>query len=108
MTAAPTISALNAPTLHTLPNGVTIIAEQMPVEAVNLDLWFQVGSAWESDPMNGIAHFLEHMIFKGTERLPVGEFERCVEARGAVVNAANETVNVDPAVLKHMRAALAK
>ncbi|MCG6134581.1 MAG: insulinase family protein [Nostoc sp. LLA-1] len=79
---------INAPTLHKLPNGLTIVAEQMPVEAVNLSLWINVGSAVESDAINGMAHFLEHMIFKGTERLASGEFERQIEERGAVTNAA--------------------
>ncbi|MEH2155827.1 M16 family metallopeptidase [Nostoc sp.] len=79
---------LNAPTLHQLPNGLTIIAEQMPVEAVNLNLWIKVGSAVEPDAINGMAHFLEHMIFKGTERLASGEFERRIEERGAITNAA--------------------
>ncbi|MBN3873688.1 pitrilysin family protein [Nostoc sp. JL33] len=81
-------SRLNTPTLHQLPNGLTIIAEQMPVEAVNLNVWIKVGSAVESDAINGMAHFLEHMIFKGTERLASGEFERRIEERGAVTNAA--------------------
>jgi zinc protease len=79
---------MNAPTVHQLPNGLTIVAEQMPVEAVNLSLWIKVGSAVESDTINGMAHFLEHMIFKGTERLAGGEFERQIEERGAVTNAA--------------------
>ncbi|MEH2140783.1 M16 family metallopeptidase [Nostoc sp.] len=79
---------LNTPTLHQLPNGLTIIAEQMPVEAVNLNVWIKVGSAVEPDAINGMAHFLEHMIFKGTERLASGEFERRIEERGAVTNAA--------------------
>ena len=79
---------LNAPKLHILPNGLTIVAEQMPIEAVNLNLWVKVGSAVESDAINGMAHFLEHMIFKGSERLSSGEFERQIEERGAVTNAA--------------------
>ncbi len=79
---------LNAPKLRHLPNGLTIVAEQMPVEAVNLNLWVNVGSAMESDAINGMAHFLEHMIFKGTKRLAKGEFERKIEERGAVTNAA--------------------
>ncbi|HEY9694051.1 MAG TPA: pitrilysin family protein [Oculatellaceae cyanobacterium] len=81
-------SRLNAPTLHQLSNGLTIIAEQLPVEAVNLSLWVGVGSAVESAEINGMAHFLEHMVFKGTPQLPSGEFERLVEERGAVTNAA--------------------
>jgi len=50
-----------------VPNGLKIVAEQMPVEAVNLSLWANVGSAVESEAINGMAHFLEHMVFKGTE-----------------------------------------
>jgi zinc protease len=84
----PNLTRLHSPTLHQLPNGLTIIVEQMPVEAVNLNLWIKVGSAVESDAINGMAHFLEHMIFKGTERLASGEFERRIEERGAVTNAA--------------------
>ncbi len=79
---------LNAPKLRQLPNGLTIVVEQMPVEAVNLNLWIDVGSTAESDAINGMAHFLEHMIFKGTKRLASGEFERKIEERGAVTNAA--------------------
>lgn len=85
---AESVSSLIAPTIRHLPNGLTIIAEQMPIEAVNLSLWLRVGSAIESDPINGMAHFLEHMIFKGTSDLRTGEFERRIEARGAVTNAA--------------------
>ncbi|HIK44980.1 MAG TPA: insulinase family protein [Leptolyngbyaceae cyanobacterium M65_K2018_010] len=79
---------LVSPTLRCLPNGLTIIAEQMPLEVVNLSLWLRVGSAHESDAINGMAHFLEHMIFKGTETLATGDFERLVEERGALTNAA--------------------
>jgi zinc protease len=81
-------NTLNRPTVHTLPNGLTIIAEQMPVEAVNLNIYLNVGSFLETDAINGMAHFLEHMVFKGTSRLAAGEFERLVEERGAVTNAA--------------------
>lgn len=83
----PTLQNLNAPTIHQLPNGLTIIAEHLPVEAVNLSIWLNVGSALESEPINGMAHFLEHIIFKGTPKLPSGEFERLVEQQGAVMNA---------------------
>ncbi|MDF0553428.1 pitrilysin family protein [Kamptonema sp. UHCC 0994] len=79
---------LNAPTVRRLPNGLTIVAEHLPVDAVNLSIWLNVGSAVESDDINGMAHFLEHMIFKGTPLLAAGEFERLIEERGAVTNAA--------------------
>lgn len=81
-------NSLHSPTITTLPNGLTIIAEQIPVSAVNLNIWFNVGSAIESDNINGMAHFLEHMIFKGSHKLASGEFERLLEAKGAVTNAA--------------------
>ncbi len=81
-------SSLISPTLHRLPSGLTIIAEQMPVDAVNLNIWLGVGSAMEPDEINGMAHFLEHMVFKGTQQLHSGEFEQRIEARGAVTNAA--------------------
>jgi len=79
---------LNAPTIKKLSNGLTIVAEQIPVEAVNLNVWINVGSAVEADEINGMAHFLEHMVFKGTPRLRSGEFEQLIEQRGAVTNAA--------------------
>ena len=83
-----TKSQLNKPTIEQLPNGLTIIAEQIPVDAVNLNVWLNVGSAKETDDINGMAHFLEHMIFKGTPSIASGEFEQRIEAKGAVTNAA--------------------
>ena len=79
---------LNSPTIHKLANGLTIVAEQMPVEAVNLNIWLPVGSMVETDAINGMAHFLEHMVFKGTDQLQMGEFEQRIEEMGAVTNAA--------------------
>ncbi len=84
----PSVHPLNEPIVHRLSNGLTIIAEQIPVEAVNLNIWLSVGSAVEPDEINGMAHFLEHMIFKGTPQLQSGEFERRIEERGAITNAA--------------------
>ncbi len=81
-------NSTHAPTITKLNNGLTIITEQIPVCAVNLNVWLNVGSAMESNDLNGMAHFLEHMIFKGTQQLSSGEFERLLEARGAVTNAA--------------------
>ena len=78
----------NQPIVKRLANGLTIIAEQMPTAAVNLNIWLSVGSRVESDAINGMAHFLEHMIFKGTPLLQCGEFERLIEERGAITNAA--------------------
>ncbi|MEL6554212.1 MAG: pitrilysin family protein [Cyanobacteria bacterium J06621_11] len=81
-------NAATSPVIRRLPNGLTIIAEQMPIDAVNLSIWLNIGSKVESDDINGMAHFLEHMIFKGTPQIDCGEFERLIEERGAVTNAA--------------------
>lgn len=77
-----------APQIYQLANGTTVIADRVAVPAISLNAWFRVGSAWESDALNGVAHFLEHMIFKGTSRLPEGVFEQQVENRGGTLNAA--------------------
>ena len=81
-------SSLARPELRILPNGLRVLAEQIPVDAVNLSIWVNVGSAFEADEINGMAHFLEHMIFKGTERQRVGEFEQAIESCGGNTNAA--------------------
>lgn len=91
MTSSPATATspalLVSPTIRRFPNGLTVIAEEMPLEVVNLSLWLGVGSAVERDNINGMAHFLEHMIFKGTHDLQTGEFERLIEERGAMTNA---------------------
>lgn len=87
MQTLPFPSALLHPEVHHTASGLTIIAEQMPVEAVNFSLWIAAGSVLEQDAINGMAHFLEHMVFKGTDRLSAGEFERIVEQHGGATNA---------------------
>jgi len=85
MVQAPLESSL---TLRQLPNGLTIAAEQVPVDVVNFSLWINAGSAIEADSINGMTHFLEHMVFKGTAHLQSGEFEHFIEQQGGVTNAA--------------------
>ncbi len=80
-------NALLNPVCHHTSSGMTIIAEQMPIEAVNFSLWIPTGSSVESDDINGMAHFLEHMIFKGTQNLQPGQFEGQVEQCGGMTNA---------------------
>ena len=81
-------SLVSTPTEYILPNGLKIIAEQVPVDVVNLSIWVGVGSSAESDDINGMAHFLEHMVFKGSDRLGLGEFEQAIESHGGNTNAA--------------------
>lgn len=55
---------------------------------INISSWVKTGSINENDANNGISHFLEHLMFKGTSKHKAGEFDRTLEARGAIVNAA--------------------
>src|SRR2546429_8724867 len=54
---------------HVLPNGLVVIPETMPhVRSVSVGVWVRNGSRREVPAENGLAHFMEHMVFKGTER----------------------------------------
>ncbi len=55
---------------------------------VNVSSWVKTGSINENDENTGISHFLEHLMFKGTEKHPAGEFDKTLESKGAIVNAA--------------------
>jgi predicted Zn-dependent peptidase len=75
--------------LTQLDNGLTVIHQRTsatPVAAV--DVWVRAGAVLEPDEWTGMAHFLEHMIFKGTQQIAPGVFDREVEHRGGVTNAA--------------------
>jgi zinc protease len=75
-------------TQFTLPNGMTVIIkpDRRAPTAVHM-LWVRVGSMDEVDGTSGVAHVLEHMLFKGTPTVPVGEFSRRVAALGGRENA---------------------
>ena len=78
----------NEVTRFSLPNGMTVIVkpDRRAPTAVHM-LWVRVGSMDEVDGSSGVAHALEHMMFKGTARLPPGEFSRRVAALGGRENA---------------------
>ena len=73
---------------HTLPNGMQVIVkvDRRAPTAVHM-VWVRVGSMDEVDGKSGIAHVLEHMLFKGTDTLAPGEFSRRVAALGGRENA---------------------
>ena len=71
-----------------LQNGLTVIHRKMVTAAVAVDVWVKAGASKEPTDWAGMAHFLEHMVFKGTKRLQPGEFDGAVESRGGVSNAA--------------------
>jgi predicted Zn-dependent peptidase len=72
-----------------LDNGLTLIHQHMPATpVVAVDVWVNAGAIAEPDEWSGMAHFLEHMIFKGTEVLPPGVFDLVIESQGGMTNAA--------------------
>jgi predicted Zn-dependent peptidase len=75
--------------LFKLDNGLTVIHQEIAATPVAVvDVWVQAGAIAEPEPWSGMAHFLEHMIFKGTDRLAPGHFDQAIENRGGVSNAA--------------------
>ena len=76
-------------TVQKLPNGQTVVVypiKDNPI--VTIDTWIKTGSVNETDTNNGVAHFLEHLFFKGTKAYPTGEMDKILESKGAVINAA--------------------
>ena len=72
-----------------LANGLTVISHAMPeVETVSLGIWVGAGSRSEGRPEHGVAHFLEHMAFKGTARRSARDIAEEIEAVGGDLNAA--------------------
>jgi predicted Zn-dependent peptidase len=77
-----------APVLTRLPNGVRIASIPMPhMESVCLGFWATVGGRHESSALNGAAHFLEHLLFKGTRSRTAQELSEAVESVGGTINA---------------------
>jgi predicted Zn-dependent peptidase len=74
--------------LATLPNGLRIVTDRIDtVDTVSLGLWIDVGTRHEAPDINGVAHFLEHMAFKGTERRSARAIAEEIEAVGGHLNA---------------------
>ncbi|MCG6901081.1 MAG: insulinase family protein [Rhodobacter sp.] len=74
--------------LHTLSNGFRIVTEQMPgLKSTALGIWVMAGGRHERADQNGIAHFLEHMAFKGTRRRSALQIAEEIEDVGGYINA---------------------
>jgi len=71
----------------TMENGHQIFAIAKPGSVVHLHTVVRTGSINETDANTGVSHFLEHLMFKGTEQYPAGQFDRMLEGIGARVNA---------------------
>src|ERR1700685_3851467 len=71
-----------------LPNGLTIITEQMEhIRSVSIGIWVKTGSRDEDQPRNGISHFVEHMVFKGKKSRSAEEISRQVDSIGGGLDA---------------------
>lgn len=76
--------------VHTfkLKNGLTVLfKESHKSPVVSIQMWVRTGSADEQKGEEGISHFIEHLVFKGTNEYGVGEIASCVEAAGGEINA---------------------
>lgn len=86
---APTPQAAAVPSRHVLPNGVRVVIEEhRRSDVVALQLWVQAGARDEIPSELGLAHYLEHLLFKGTPIRPPGFIDREVEGVGGRMNAA--------------------
>ena len=72
-----------------LPNGLHVLTHNMPhLESVALGIWIKAGARDENPEENGVAHFLEHMAFKGTKRRSAQDIAEEIESAGGEINAA--------------------
>ena len=73
---------------HTLTNGLRIIGEHIPhYRSVSVGLWVESGSQYETPHENGISHFIEHMLFKGTTKRTARDIAEEMDAVGGQLNA---------------------
>ena len=71
-----------------LPSGLTVATTEMPHRAsVSLGLWVGVGGRYEPAALNGVSHFIEHLLFKGTPKRTAKEISQAVEGIGGYLNA---------------------
>ncbi|XP_063229684.1 mitochondrial-processing peptidase subunit beta [Bacillus rossius redtenbacheri] len=73
--------------LTTLDNGLRVVSEDSGAPTATVGLWIDAGSRYENEKNNGVAHFLEHMAFKGTAKRSQTDLELEVENMGAHLNA---------------------
>jgi zinc protease len=80
------------PDSFTLSNGLQfVVIPDRRTPVVTHMIWYKVGSADETPGKSGLAHFLEHLMFKGTERRPAGEFSKVVQRLGGNENASTSS-----------------
>ncbi|MGH9528324.1 MAG: M16 family metallopeptidase [Terriglobales bacterium] len=85
-----------------LPNGLSIITEEMEhIRSISIGIWIKTGSRDEDLPWNGISHFVEHMVFKGTKHRTAEDIARQVDSIGGNMDAftAKECISFNVKVL---------
>src|SRR5271165_1514903 len=88
--AAEAVAVAADRTIHreVLSNGITVITEQMDhIRSVSMGVWLKAGSRDEQAEENGISHFVEHMVFKGTEHRSAEDIARQVDSIGGNMDA---------------------
>jgi len=71
-----------------LTNGLKVLVkEELRSPVVVSQIWYKVGSSYESTGITGISHMLEHMMFKGTDNYPAGKFSEIIAENGGRENA---------------------
>ena len=79
---------------YSLPNGLTVILhEDHRLPRVAINLWYYVGSKDEAVGRSGFAHLFEHLMFMGTKKVPVGQFDTIMEGAGG----SNNILTIEPA-----------
>ena len=72
---------------HQLSNGLRVIVSPMPhMSSVSLGIWIGVGGRYESAELSGISHFIEHMLFKGSEKQSASDLKEAIEGVGGSLN----------------------
>lgn len=72
----------------TLDNGIRVVYEKIPyLRSVSIGLWVDAGSVKENPDNNGISHFIEHMLFKGTKNRTAKDIASCIDNIGGQLNA---------------------
>lgn len=73
---------------HQMKNGIRIVTEEIPyVNSVSVGIWVKIGSRNETESINGVSHFIEHMLFKGTEKRSAKEIANSIDKIGGQLNA---------------------
>ncbi len=84
---ASTTNSLSDHTIHQLDNGLQVILQPTRAAPVaSFWLWYRVGSRNEVPGLSGLSHWVEHMLFKGTDAYPRGEFDKAVSRAGGMFN----------------------